>query len=101
MADRLDLQSKLEEILESSNVYYNPPASMKMEYDAIRYTKKIIQSKFADNSAYSLRDCYEIVVIARQPDHPAIKKLLRLPYCSYDRSYKADNLYHDVLTLYD
>ena len=28
------------------------------------------------------------------------KKLLEMPYCSYDRQYKSDNLNHDVLTLY-
>lgn len=100
MANRLDLQSKLEELLESSNVYYNPPASMKMEYDAIRYTKKDIQSRFANDRAYSLLNCYEITVISRTPDHRVIMELLRLPYCSYDRHYKSDNLYHDVLTLY-
>lgn len=26
--------------------------------------------------------------------------LLMLPYCAYDTSYKSENLYHDVLTLY-
>ena len=49
---------------------------------------------------YSMRDCYELIVIARRPDHPVIKKLLALPYCSYDRHYIADNLNHDVLTIY-
>ena len=100
MASRLDLHNKLEQMLGSRNVYYNPPESKKMEYDAIRYAKKNIDSRFADDRAYSLRDCYEIIVIARQPDHPIIKKLLEEPYCSYERQYKADNLYHDVLTLY-
>ena len=100
MARRLELQSKLEELLESENVYYNPPESKKMEYDAIRYNRKDIQSRYANDAAYSLLDCYEITVIARIPDHPVIKKLLRLHYCSFDRSYKSENLYHDVLTLY-
>ena len=100
MASRLELQSKLEELLGSGNVYYNPPESKKMEYDAIRYNRKDILSRYANDAAYSLLDCYEITVIARDPDHPVIKELLRLPYCSYDRPYISDNLYHDVLTLY-
>lgn len=100
MASRLELQSKFEELLNSKNVYYNPPESKKMEYDAIRYIKKDIESRYANDAAYSLLDCYEITVIARKPDHPIIKELMRLPYCSYDRHYRADNLYHDVLTLY-
>lgn len=100
MADRLDLQSLLEELLESRNVYYQPPESIKMQYPAIRFSKKRIDSKYANNAKYSMRDCYELTVISRTPDHPVIKKLLALPYCSYDRPYVADNLNHDVLTIY-
>ena len=100
MADRLDLQSKLEELLESRNVYYQPPESTKMQYDAIKYSKKDITSTYANNAKYSMMDSYELIVIAKRPDHPVIKKLLALPYCSYDRHYVADNLNHDVLTIY-
>ena len=100
MADRLDLQSLLEELLGSRNVYYTPPESIKMQYPAIRYSKKKIESVHADDSKYLMRDCYELIVISRTPDHPVIKQLLALPYCGYDRPYVADNLYHDVLTIY-
>ena len=100
MANRLDLQSLLEELLGSRNVYYAPPESIKMQYPAIRYSKKKIESVHADDSKYLMRDCYELIVISRTPVHPVIKQLLSLPYCSYDRPYVADNLYHDVLTIY-
>lgn len=100
MADRLELHSVLQELLGSSNVYYQPPESIKMQYDAIRYSKKTIDSKYANDRKYSMIDCYEIMVISRLPDNPVIKKLLSLPYCSYDRHYIADNLHHDVLTIY-
>lgn len=100
MADRLELHSVLQELLGSSNVYYQPPESIKMQYDAIRYSKKNIDSKYANDRKYSMIDCYEIIVISRLPDNPVIKKLLSLPYCSYDRHYIADNLHHDVLTIY-
>ena len=100
MADRLDLQGLLEELLESRNVYYQPPESVKMQYPAIRYSKKNIQSVYANNSKYLMRDCYELIVISRKPDDPVIKKLLALPDGSYDRQYIADNLYHDTLTIY-
>lgn len=100
MAGRLELQSKLEELLGTGNVYYQPPESVKMIYTAIRYKKKVIESTFADNKSYSLWPCYELTVIGLKPDDPVISKLLELPYCSYDRHYVADNLNHDVLTLY-
>ena len=100
MADRLELHSVLQELLGSSNVYYQPPESIKMQYDAIRYSKKTIDSKYANDRKYSMIDCYEVIVISRLPGNPVIKKLLSLPYCSYDRHYVADNLHHDVLTIY-
>ena len=100
MPNRLDLQSLLEDMLGSKNVYYQPPESIKMQYDAIRYSKKTIRPTSANDGKYSMRDCYELIVIAKRPDNPVIKKLLALPYCSYDRHYVADNLNHDVLTIY-
>ena len=100
MADRLELHSVLQELLGSSNVYYQPPESIKMQYDAIKYSKKNIVSKYANDRKYSMMDCYDVTVISRLPDNPVIKKLLSLPYCSYDRHYIADNLHHDVLTIY-
>lgn len=100
MASRLELQTMLEEILGSKEVYYEPPESIKMEYPAIRYSKAKPDNKFADNKAYLKHTRYEITVIDRMPDNPVIDKLLELPYCSYDRPYTADNLNHDVLTIY-
>lgn len=100
MASRLELQTKLEELLGSKNIYYQPPASVKMEYDAIRYSKKNIQRVNANNKLYLKRDCYELIVISRRPDPEIMDKLLELPYCSFDRYYVADNLNHYVLTLY-
>nr|DAO53484.1 MAG TPA: tail completion protein [Caudoviricetes sp.] len=71
-----------------------------MSYPAIKYSKSKIDTRKANNSTYSKLTRYEITVISKTPDHPVIDKLLELPYCSYDRPYKADGLNHDVLTLY-
>ena len=100
MASRLDLQSKLEELLDSNEVYYKPPKNTMMSYPAIRYSLKDIVLKRADDSSYTKRNRYEVIVIDKKPDNLVISKLLDLPYCSYDRQYIADNLYHDVLILY-
>lgn len=100
MASRESLHEMLKEMLGSSNVYYQPPESEKMEYPAIRYSKSNIESRYANDTKYSLIDRYELIVISKRPDHPVIKKLLMLPYCSYDRHYVSDNLNHDVLILY-
>ena len=101
MDKRLELHKMLVDILGSENVYFNPPASIFMKYDAIRYSLRNYYTRKADNTLYNKMDCYEVVVIAKQPGHPAIDKLLRVPYCSHDRHYVADNLSHDVFTLYN
>ena len=100
MASRLELQAKLEQLLNSRNVYYQPPESLKMEYPAIRYSLKKIEDRYANNIKYSMFNCYEIIVIDEDPDNEVIQKILALPHSSYDRPYKADNLNHDVITLY-
>lgn len=100
MNDRLKLQELLEESLGVKHCYYQPPESLKLEYPAIVYSKSKIDTKRANNSMYSKKTRYEIIVIDKRPDNPVIDKLLQLPYCSYDRPYKSNNLNHDVLTLY-
>ena len=97
---RLTLQTKLEELLKSKEVHYNPPNSIQMKYPAIRYKKKKKERRFANDAVYTSMDCYEIIVIAAEPDHPVIEKILSLPYSSWDRHYTASNLDHDVITLY-
>ena len=100
MADQPKLQSLLEELLESENVYYMPPEDTKMQYPAIRYAKSTIRKIHANDGGYSMKDAYELTVIAKLPDHPVIKKLLALPYCSFSRHYVASNLNHDVMIIY-
>lgn len=100
MASRLELQTKLEELLGSEYVYYQPPATVKMSYTAIRFSKKDIEKDYANNKAYRLLTSYEVIVISPMPDDPVIAKILELPHTSFDRHYKADNLNHDVITIY-
>ena len=100
MGTRLELQSKLVELLGSKHVYYQPPESVKIEYPAIVYYKNNLRITRADDLVYSKRNQYEIIVIDKKPDNPVIDKLLDMQYCSYDRHYNSDNLNHDVLTLY-
>lgn len=100
MSSRNELQGKLEELLKSKHVYYNPPSTLKMEYPCIRYSLKVIKSRFANSAPYSLLPCYELIVIAKESDHEVIKDLMMLPYCTHVNHYKADNLNHDVLTIH-
>ena len=100
MADRLSLQFLLEDILGSRNVYFNPPENLRMEYPAIRYSRKKIDNTFANDSVYNQKKCYEITVIYKDPDSDLPDKISKLHKCSHDRFYVADNLQHDTFTLY-
>lgn len=100
MASRLELQSKLEELLGNRNVYYNPPANLKMEYDAIRYSLGGVQTTNANNTKYSKTKRYEGIVISKKSDPEVVDKILELPYTSLGTPYKADNLNHYPFTIY-
>ena len=100
MGTRLELQSKLEKIMESRHVYFQPPESVKMEYPAIRYSMEGVRTEMANNSLYYMINRYELILISRIPAMNTVTKLLQLPYCSLGNPYKADNLYHYPFTLY-
>lgn len=100
MADRLDLQALLEEILGSRNVYFDPPPTVKMNYPAIRYSRSKIDNTSADDLVYKQDIRYEVTAIYKDPDSDLPLKISRLPKCRHDRPYVADNLHHDVFTLY-
>ena len=97
---RLNLQAKLEELLGSKHVYYNPPENLKMEYPAIRYCKSDEEDIYANNIKYLSMSVYDLVVIDKKPDNPVIKKLLELPYSEFDRHYVADGLNHDIIRIF-
>lgn len=100
MNRRVELQQKLEELLGSNHVYYQPPENLKMEYPCIRYSKSDITSRHADNINYVNRTGYDIIVIDKHPDNVVIEKILELPLSSYDRHYTSENLNHDVIRIY-
>lgn len=96
---RIELQNLLEGILGTRNVYYQPPESIRMEFPAIIYSLNRIKNNHADNSVYIKNKEYELTVIDWDPESEIIEKVLELPFCRFDRSYKADDLNHFVFTL--
>ena len=101
MASRLKLHEELCNILGSRNVYYKPPESVKMKYPCIRYYKSGISQLKANDKQYKATNQYEIVVIDHNPDSDIHEKILaHFSMCNYDRGYVADNLYHNILTIY-
>lgn len=100
MGTRLELQTKLEELLGSRNVYYQPPSTVKMAYPAIVYNRADFTFRHANDEKYLIKKRYSIIVISKKPDDPVLDKLLALPFCSYETQYTSDNLIHDTFSLY-
>lgn len=101
MADRLELHEELCAILGSRNAYYQPPASIKMQYPCIRYSSDGNDAVHADNRVYRKVNRYEGVVIDSDPDSKFPDMILEhFPMCSLGRGYTADNLNHFPFTLY-
>ena len=100
MPSRLELQMLLEELLESRNVYFQPPTSVKMKYPAIIYGLEDIENSFADDRVYLSKRKYLITVIDEDPDSEIVGKVLQLPTCRFSRHFESDNLNHDVFTLH-
>lgn len=100
MASRADLQTKLEEILGSRNVYFQPPATVTMSYPAIVYERAGIDNTFANDSVYMQDFSYTVTVIDRNPDSEIVKRISKLRKCSWTSHFTKDNLHHDVFKLY-
>lgn len=104
MGKREDLHSIFIEILgtteeEESRVYFQPPASAKLKYPAIVYSRSRINVNTANNLPYMQSCSYEVTVIDRNPDSEYVEKVAQLPYCQFDRHFTSDNLNHDVFTI--
>lgn len=100
MATRLELQTMLEELLGSRNVYFQPPSSIRMKYPAIVYTRDEIRNTHANNRVYMQDHAYEVTVIDEDPESEIVEKVSRLPKCTFDRHFASENLNHDVFILY-
>lgn len=97
---RLELHTLLVELLGSENVYYQAPESLKMHYPAIRYNRKKIDNRHADNGVYKQETLYEITVIDEDPESEVVERVSALPRCQMNRHFTSSGLNHDVFELY-
>ena len=83
------------------NVYFMPPANVKMVYPCIVYTTGGSYTVFADNKPYSKRVEYSVTVIEQQPNLLWTKLLgtKEYPYSKYATNFISDNLYHTVIDI--
>lgn len=101
MASRLNLHEELCEILGSRNVYFQPPASVHMKYDAIRYELADKDLMKANNKNYRITNKYEGIVITNNPDSTIPDSILNhFEMCSFGKPYVSENLNHYPFNLY-
>lgn len=100
MRPRTDLQTLLEALLGSREVYFQPPATVKMKYPCIVYKRDTAYTDFADDVPYKYDKRYQITVIDKDPDSLIPDKIAALPMCLFDRHFTADNLNHDIFNIY-
>lgn len=101
MASRLKLQEDLERILNSRNVYFQPPESIKINYPCIIYNLSNERPIYADNKEYKSLKLYTVTVIDKNPDSLIPDKLKKsFQYCRFDRPYTTNNLNHFVFSLF-
>lgn len=65
MRSRLEFDDILVSILGKPNVYFQPPASVKMSFPAIRYKLNNIDTRNANNKHYLKNASYEVILISK------------------------------------
>lgn len=97
---RLELQTLLEMELGSTNVYFQPPSNVRMQFPCLVYRRDNSVLRHAGNRLYSHKKRYQVTVIDRDPDSLIPDKIIALEYCEMDRFFVADGLNHTVFTLF-
>ena len=95
---RLQLHDLLKGI--TDNVYFQPPSGHRMQFPCITYLWEAESAQHADNELYRHAKRYQVTVIDRDPDTELADMVRKLPYCSFERAFAADDLNHYVFSLF-
>lgn len=110
MGRREKLHSEFVQLLGSTNVYFQPPESLKLKYPCIVYFETPSDQKYADDKTYLYTRHYDVIFINNSPDGIIIidrskinivSKLIRsFSMIRHSRHYTSGNLYQDAFSLY-
>jgi len=98
MGQRLSLHQLLETF--ADNVYFQPPENIELKYPCIIYKRDFADTKFADDKPYNHTKRYMVTVIDQDPDSEIPDKVAAMPMSLFNRFYTADNLNHDVYSVF-
>ena len=98
---RLKLQTELEKLLGSRNVYFQPPESLKIQFPCYIYKYERPDSLRADDMHYRLYDRYQLTYVTKDPTDPLINEtMMNFQLCMQDTSFTKDNLNHYIFSIY-
>lgn len=71
-----------------------------MQYPCIVYEVGAGLRTPADNKKYLYDQGYEVTLITKNEDPPEVDEILELEYCTFNRQFKNEGLYHWVFFIY-
>lgn len=96
---RIELQNYLVKLLGPSvKVYFQAPT--KLSYPCLIYERSKIRNRFADNKVYFNLKQYTMTLIYKDPDSDLPDKISKIQTCFHERHYVADNLHHDIFSIF-
>lgn len=108
MGRRLDMHHLLQVTYEGATglsskgrVFFQPGSDTKLSYPCLLYKLTDIPVDRANNAPYKIEHSYDLTVIDRDPLSPLREAVVRLPYCSFTRSYESNGLHHYVFRIYE
>lgn len=100
MIERTELQSMLEDLLGSQNVYFQAPPNKGMEYPAIVYSFERFNRNDADNQPYILTGHWQVTHIYKSIRNDLKERFIfEIPRCSFDRRQVVNGVYNDYYTI--
>ena len=97
---RIELDKILRSTLGSSNVYFDPPESFKLQYPCIVYRFSGNRDTHAEEARYQRMKRYTIIYITRNADDPMVDTIDDLRYCTLSQPYTTGGLFHYAFNIY-
>ena len=101
MKTRLDMQDLLENVLGSTNVYFQEPPNTGMTYPCMVYKFVKIENNNADNKPYIMTGRWEVHHMYKSVQNDLKEKMLfAAPYVTFDRRIVTGGVYNDYYVIY-
>ena len=97
---RREFHELLKRVSGLDRVYFQAPQKTRLTYPCIIYDVSYQRITHADNRPYVNRPRYNVTVIYENPDCGIPYRVAEISSASFDRTFKADGLYHTSYSIY-